>query len=43
MEFKSTSYLCNYVYILAITKYLIYDLSLLLQALHTHCYNEGVK
>jgi len=28
---------------LAITKYLIYDLSLLLQALHTDYYNEGVK
>jgi len=43
MEFKCTLYHCTYVYFLAITKYLIYDVSLVLQAPHTDCYNDGVK
>lgn len=43
MEFKSTLYHHTYVYSLAFTKYLIYDISLLLQAPHTDCYNDSVK
>jgi hypothetical protein len=43
MQFKGTSYLHTSVSFLPITKHFIYELSLLLSALHTDCSSEEVR